>query len=266
LFIVAGLSFAAPVITVVPSIGPGFGSPSDAQYALNALTGLQAPPNSVGSGAATYTRLLGGSVLPNQIISTGDFNNWLGIAAPNALFNAEFGNALYFGLTIVNTAAKFSLSQLVYEDNFATYDPANFTNAPLYFNTADPADTYSGSTIIGIDFVDGIAGNGNDIVYSTGQANTTLVNALFYRGVNGAFGLFPGVGTNQQRLNESAAAISSQPITLTGTYCLTPTPGQGSCAQLPQGSASVSVVPEPGTYALFGAGLAALAFVRRRRS
>ena len=132
------------------------------------------------------------------------------------------------------------------------------------------ADTYNGTTVFGIDFgsdnAPGGVGPAADTIVNS-AVNTTPVNALFYRGVAGWFSLLPGgQGTDQQRLDAAAAAIASQPVTLTASYCLTSTPGNVSgCG--PLSSASVSAgVPEPSTYALFGAGLAALAFARRRRS
>jgi len=42
-------------------------------------------------------------------------------------------------------------------------------------------------TLQGIDYVDGIKGNGNDITYTNGEPATTLVNEIVYRGVGNWF-------------------------------------------------------------------------------
>lgn len=267
LFVVAGFSSAAPTFTVIPAIGTGISSPSDAAYAVNALTALRTGSNTIGSGAALYTRLVAGSVDPGLLIDTsGLFNSWLGVASPNALFNSEFGNRLYFGLSIVDLSGTFSLSQLVYQDNFATYDPINFSPDPVYFNIGSVS--YDGTTIIGIYFGEnGVLGGGDDLIYSSGQDNTTLVNALYYRGLNVAFPLSPGgIGTNQERLSAAKNAIMSQPVTITATYCLSSVPGSvaGCTTSTTSAPSSVSVVPEPSTYILFGVGLTAFFCARRR--
>ena len=261
LFIVAGLSFAAPVITVIPSIGPSsdLSSPTTTTYATNALAALQSGANSQGTAGTGgfYQRLVGGVVNANQVIDTvGFFNSWLGVT-PGAIAG-EFGNNLYFGLSIISTGAAntFTLNQLLYQDNLG----------PLVFN----GDTYS-SNFVGINFgTDGVvggAGGAADSIVTLNAAGSTAVNALFYRGVSNFYSPIGG-GSNQAQLNASINSLNASGFTLTGGYCLSAVAGQTTCA--PQTSlvnASISsAVPEPSTYALFGAGLAALAFVRRRRS
>lgn len=269
-FIAVGISVGAPNFEIVPSIGTGLSSPSSAQYAWNALEALRSGSNSYGSGAARYDRLVGSGVSPVQVIDTSasGVNSWLGLAAPNALYGGEYGNRLYFGLAIVNPTTTFSLSQLVYFDNFYQYDPFNFTSDPVYFNTA--SDTYDGATIVGINFGgDGALGGGDDTVYSAGESNTLQVNALYYRGVNSAFPLvLDGVGSDQDNLTSLAAAIGSGQIVLTAAYCLTSTPGDiNGCSEATASApSSVSVVPEPSSYALMGLGLLALGYARQRRS
>lgn len=242
----AGLSLGAPVITVIPSIGPSGLGPSAGTYNQNALNALQNSLASVGSGAATYNRLVG-NAFANQLIET-TFNSWLGVTP--GPFSGELGNNLYFGVSIVDNSGKFSLSQLVYSDNFGTYEPSLVGTSPFSFN----GDTYNTSTMIAIDFgPDNVLGGGNDTVITNGTSGSTQVNLLIYRGVSGFF--LPLVGSfanDQARLNATASAIGGGlPLTLTGGYCIAAQAGATNCSPV---SASVGVVPEPSTYALFGAG------------
>ncbi len=262
LFIVAGLSFAAPVITIVQSIGPGIGSPNDLHYGINALIGLQNGTTGVntftgnGSGASTYNRLVG-TADPSQFIdTTGQFNSWLGLA-PGAIAG-EFGNRLYFGV-VVKSTDQFSLSSFVYYDNF-------YNNAVIPFNTV--GDTYDGTTINGLSYgPNGVLGGGDDIFYEGGQVNTTLVNELYYRGYSNAIvppALGPGQ-TPQQLLtsqrNIAAASIATLPVPVVAASVVT----LGNVVTTGFAPAAVAGIPEPSTYALFASGLAALAFARRRR-
>jgi len=274
LFLVAGLSFGAPVITIVQSVGPGFASPNLFAYTQNALRGLIFGTDNVnadtgnGSGASLYTRLAG-PVSPGQVIDTSPnspgfagFNSWLGLA-PGAIAG-EFGNRLYFGL-IVKDTTPFSLSNLVYVDTFYGA-PQN-----IFFNTA--TDTYDGVTTLGIHYGgDGVRGGLDDTIFQLGEANTNLVHELYYSGYSNTFVLSPPASgqTPQQQLNSTiqtlSAAIGPLPAPIVGAG-VTTTPGNiQTLGQLTTQSAPVSGIPEPSTYVLVSAGLAALAFARRRRS
>ena len=270
LFIVAGLSFAAPVITIVQSIGPGAGSPNFAAYGQNALIGLQNGTTGINtfvgnaSGASTYNRLMG-VASPNQFTdTTGLFNSWLGIS-PGAIAG-EFGNRLYFGVTVKDNAnLQFNLANFVYVDNFYTNAPQN-----IFFNN----QTYNGITLVGISYgPNGVLGGGDDVVYNSGQVSTTLVNELYYRGYSNAIIPPPlAAGQTPQQLltsqaNTAAAGIAQQPppVVFAG---ITTVPGniQTLVAPLTGQAAATAGIPEPSSYALIASGLAALAFVRRRRS
>ena len=270
MFIVAGLSFAAPVITIVQSIGPGIGSPNDLAYGQNALVGLRNGTNGIntfagnGSGASTYNRLVGVATPSQFTDTTGLFNSWLGIA-PGSI-SGEFGNRLYFGVIVKdNVNAQFNLANFVYQDNF-------YNNQTIFFNT--PFDTYDGTTIIGVGYGPNLVlGGGDDVIYNAGQVNTTMVNELYYRGYSNAIApppLAPGQ-TPQQLLtsqaNIAAASIAGLPAPVVGAG-VTTTPGNINTllAPLTTQSAAVAGIPEPSIYALFISGLAALAYARRRRS
>lgn len=260
----AGLSFGAPVITVIPSVGPSSLAGSAAAYDANALQALlQGLTNFGTAGTPSYYSQVSGDLSANQIIDTfGLFNSWLGIANPSAPFNNEFGNNLYFGVQILGGTQSFSLSELVYADNLATYDPSLIGTTPFSFN----GDNYDERFLA---FLDNGTTPGSldagDSQVALGTAGTTAVNYLFYRGVPVFFLPLAGA-TNQQALDSTVAAIvSNAPVTLTASYCLADTPGSTTCGPVSgQASAAIGEIPEPSTYALMGLGLAALAYARRR--
>ena len=264
LFIVAGLSFAAPVITVIPSIGPS-SDPSSAttiayrNNAIAALFTLVTPQGTPGTGGF-YTPLVGGTVNANRLIDTaGLFTSWLGVTPGTP--SGEFGNNLYFGLSIISngTGNTFTLNQLLFQDNIGL----------VPFN----GDTYS-ANFFGINYGgNGVVGGGDDSTVALNAAGSTPVNALYYRGVSNFYGPTGGV-SNQDKINSSVNFLNTAGFSLTGGYCLAATAGQTTCAPqttfisstVRSAGSSGSAIPEPSTYALFGGGLAALAFVRRRRS
>jgi hypothetical protein len=264
---VTGLSFGAPVITVIPSVGPSSLAGSAANYDANALlalrNGLSSTSTNGGPGSASVYNALVGLASANQVIDTfGAFNSWLGVASPASPFNNEFGNNLYFGLRVIGGTDTFSLSQLVYTDNLAIYDPSLAGTTPFSFN----GDNYDSRFLAFLDngTTPGTLDAGDSQV-ALNTAGTTAVNYLFYRGVPTFFTPVAGAN-NQQALNNTIAAIdANRPLNLTASYCLATTSGSLTCGPVSgQASAGVGEIPEPSTYALMGLGLAALAYVRRR--
>jgi len=262
----AGLAFGAPVITVIPSIGPssapGVGSTAD--YNLNALTALAGglTSSSIGSAPSHYTQV-SGPVPANSVIET-TFNSWLGVASPAAPFDNEFGNNLYFGLSIISGSSSFSLRNLVFSDNLG------LGGVPFSFDV----ESYDSRFLAYIDNGNGTFDPG-DTQVAQGADGTTAVNYLFYRGVGVFFEPLGADGDNPQtRLNDTIASLNGNlPVALTGGYCLSAEAGDLSCADGSLTSATVNLssaavgggeIPEPSTYALMGLGLAALAYARRR--
>lgn len=255
---VSGFSVAAPTITIVPSIGPVPVSTSYTTYNQNALTALLNNANTQGlAGAGQYNRL-SGPINPAHIIdTTGAFNSWLGIANPAIPFENEFGNNLYFGYRVVgaNGADTFTLSDFVVNDSLFLTPTDRIT-----FNT----ETYDGQFFLGVQYgANGALGGGDDILLNSGQAGTTAVNALFYRGYAFWANFSSSTGTNAEQLAAYTQSLSDY-------FGTQPTQGiTGEIKNVASGSfetAFTSSIPEPSTYALMGLGLIVLAYVRHRAS
>lgn len=185
------------------------------------------------------------------------------MAGPPAPFSGEFGNRLHFGLHIV-ADAQFRLSNLVF--NLDSTDSGN----TLDFAGTFAASSYS-ATRVGIDYVDGIKGNGNDIVYTSGTG-TAPINELIYVGVgNAEDATFEPGATNQDKVDSVLAYINSEApfeFDINMTYTLKNDAG----ATLGVGTSSVqvvsSVVPEPTSmvgWGMFAVGAVYSKWSRRRR-
>lgn len=245
------LAQGEPTLSVFPSLAPNvFGSPSFTPWENNAISALQNGLSSTGSSAlpSYYQQIANGALIPAWTAT--EFNSWKNDANPGSThgpaFASELGNRLYFNLHITGNGLRFSLSQLSFQATSS--DAGNF----LGFSVTAGSYNY-GSGFLGLDYVDGIKGNGNDLLI-TGGANTQLIDELFARGSGNAPAVLnsdPGA-TNQDKINNALQSLPGM-FTFTGDYTLTV--GQSNF----NSSAFVVVgVPEPSTIIMTGCGAVAI--------
>ena len=249
------IASAAPIITIVPSLGPDGGySPSFAIYRDNAINALQNNRNAIGDPTTSpEAYAINTAINPGDIVVTGgEFNSWRGTADPTGAFASETGNRIHFGLKIIGNGARFSLSNL----DFALVPGVPGTN--LDFSTSfTAADSYSLSRV-GIDYgMDGLPGGGDDVVIDSGSADQ-LIDEFYYAGVGSGIPVYsadPGI-TNQEKINTVVANLPVTPFTLKATYTLFDGRDVDEIGLnlLASGGASVAVVPEAGTALLITLG------------
>lgn len=250
----AGLAIGQSPISIDVYASPApnfFGSSSWGAYVTNALNGIQSGGVTVGSTGPTQYFNTNGQTwgAENNIVT--NFDSWMGTASAAAPFNNELGTRWHFGVHVLGNGTQFALQNLTFNMTSAERPELDFVGD---FIGAD----YS-STRFGIDYVDGIKGNGNDITYTTGNG-TTLVDELVYVGVGNAFTALTGdpAPTNQGKIDDAALSI--------GGYILSTTYGiDFGSGNVATGSAftNFEAVPEPATMAILG--LAAAAIARKKR-
>lgn len=252
LFLVGVLSaasmMAAPILTVIPTLGP---NPSSASFngwatnVINGLRGLQTPP--VGAGAQQYNPLSNGVTLGDgQFISTEvlNFQSWQGVAP--GPFAGQLGTTLYFSLVVRESQTgvnSFSLDDVL----------ADETYLGLAYGAAPVGGNYRLTAV-------GVQGDGT--ILNNNEAGATLVNALYYVGVGFSWQAEPGTGSNQDVLNQNIAAIRKLGDRTT-QVCYSIGESSPACANV-NVPGDPAAVPEPGTFALLGLGLAGVAMLRKR--
>lgn len=192
-------------IEVYPAFAPnGQLSPNWDTYVGNALGAIELGVSNVGDRSvspAAYEQV-SGPVTPLDMIYT-NYNSWHATASPAPAFagfgpnfSNEFGNRIHFGLHIDTDGSRsFALQDLSWA--LDSNDNTDYFDQDGDFSTAN----YS-PTRIGIDYVDGIKGNGNDVIYDGGQSGALAVNELIYVGVgDGFFSQEPGSLNDQADIN-----------------------------------------------------------------
>lgn len=260
----AGSVFSAVIppsitITVTPTLGPDFGlstaSPNFDGWSTNVVTGLSTG-TTPGAGVQTYVPLTNGTVLNgNEFIAT-PFQSWQGVTP--GPFASEQGTALYFSLKVLALGgATFTLDSLGAQETYLgqlqlPYLPGDFGGG---------AGVFDGITTLGVRAGGGGFTDGTD-------TGSTLLSALYYVGVGFVQGLDPAaVGSDQDKINQTVLGVQSlADKTTTVCYSLSNSSiGQvEGCGNVGIADPPASGVPEPGTILLMGAGLAGVAFLRRR--
>lgn len=263
-----GTAWSAIQINVTPAYAPNgaLNASTFGSWVGNAIPALES--GSLPAGPRLQPddyEVTGPVVLPAEMI-VSTFPSWRGVANPAAPFDGQHGNRVHFGLHVWTTDPgdpKFSLQDILYEID--SNDPTDTFDFP---EAGDPLPSLSGdyrASLVGIDYVDGIKGNGDDIRYdgSNPAAGSTLVNEIIYVGVGTAYDASTFTGaTNQEKIDNLIASVDYTPFTLAAAYQLVlndTVVGQGS------GSTSV-VIPEPMGLVLCGLPMIGLfGWARRRR-
>lgn len=212
LFVLPVVASADITVSVFASPAPNaFGSPSWNAYVANAMNALQNGLPAVGDRETDPTAFVCiVRYFPGDAMVTS-FHSWRGIAEPPAPFDSEYGNRMHFALVAMGDGVEqFTLADV----QFAILS----SDGELNYIGDLAGTTLNGTTRIGIDFgPDRALDGGDDIVYNSGESDTTVLDALYYVGVGNAY--WPGGTTpDQTALDENADYIRSENIIISGGY------------------------------------------------
>jgi PEP-CTERM motif len=270
---------AAPIINLMPNLsptdvqfgpgGPNFTSPSYDAYIANALQGLAADSNQGGSQAVDPAafNIIGGVVSNstcNITVRAGDmvateFNSWRGDLAPTGAFAGENGTHFRPSVHVTDSVA-YTLADVVLS---GFYDPALGVPPGCCTATLDLIVPPGSERFVGIYWgADGIAGNGDDVIYDTANPlfdPTALLNEILFVGLGdfAVLTIFPGF-TNAvvyADWNDFVESFGAAGTTISYSYQL-----RGTTSTV-----NVNLVPEPTAFALLGLGFACIGVARRRQ-
>lgn len=265
---------AQVTIDVFPTIAPNIFGVSGAEWSRNAVDTIY----TTAVAGASYATMTGGtigtptyfSLAPATILASdmfvSAFKSWDGQSDPRNAFGDDFanenGNRLHFSFLVQGNGQKISLSQLSFE--------LRSSDATNDLKVVRPTGWYSyNANYVGIKFgADGLLGGADDEFVTSGL-NTQEVDMLIGRGTGNAWEPVNTSGDpvkEQEALDAKAASIASRtPIIVTGTYTYTSSLAGGASFT---GTNSVTVIPEPSTYAALLAlsSLGIALWTRRRKA
>lgn len=216
LFVVSQPASASLSLVIRPSLAPNaFSSSYFNAWATASVSALESGTGDVLTALPDSYRNCKKIKAVDNLVSS--FPSWYGVANPGGSFAGEYGQRLHFGVRILGNGTQFRLSNLTFEMHSS--DPGDTLG---WVDGFGPSDVYSFRRK-GIDYVDGIKGNGNDIVYQSGEPATNPVDELIYAGAGNAF-WYPSApgGTDQEKLNYGINQVQNLgSMLVTMTYTMT---------------------------------------------
>jgi hypothetical protein len=256
LALAVGISTSASAVTlfVYPSYGPNYLDASALAYEQNSVHAMETGSSTGGTintpqyysqittcaGSCSFSLNPGGFIATSDNPGSDGFTSWNGSASPAAPFNNEYGNNLYYGLSVFSTVA---------------FNPDAITWSALGGAfTGDLSGTAFGATTFG--YSEGCTGGatlaacvGGGLITSGGSS---LVNGFFFSGIQ-----LYALELDSTQLAADIASLTGTVVDLSYSLIIN-ADNRGTT------DTEGTVVPEPGTLLLLGGGFIAFGLIRKR--
>lgn len=243
------LAGSVPVVNIIPSIGPAV-DPSLTAYLTNAEYALEHGLTTYGGAGPTQYNVAPNPVSAAAVLSTAG-KSWMGTPSPAAPYNNEYGNELFFGITVYS-AAGFQMQDVSF-------------SSPAYGVTNDLTGLSFDPWTIGV--VGGTGSNcsgGTRLDGSLGHTGTdsTTINCLWYAGLAlTAFESDPAATAAVLAADVASLAVGNAPTTY--TLLSGPVTNPNSTEIIHATATPDLVSPEPATLVLLTFGFGAMLFGRK---